>query len=99
MPIPVSAKSGGSFTPHPEGQYAAVCIDVHDLGMKKQVWNGNEKMARKIDVYFFCGEFKTLDDGTERPMLVRERFTASLHEKSKLLPYVEKMHGKLTEDE
>lgn len=101
MAIKVSARgSGGNYTPHPEGQFAAVCCDVSDVGMVQTVWSGNARMVHKVDLYFFCGEWLKKEDGTSVPMLVRERFTASLHEKSKLRPFVEKLLGrKLTDEE
>jgi len=40
------------FPKHPEGVFQAVCCDCVDLGMEKTVFDGVEKMQRKIRVYF-----------------------------------------------
>jgi hypothetical protein len=104
MPVIVKDSEGGTFTPHPEGQYAAVCIDVHDLGVIETKW-GNK---HKIDIYFWCGRRKedetgepaSYEDGTPIYLTVRERFTATLNEKGNLRPFLERWRGrKFTTDE
>jgi hypothetical protein len=100
--VVVSAKSGGksNFTAHPEGQFAGVCVDVHDLGFLKTTWQGQEKVQHKIDVYFFCGEYKDGTDGKRYPLLVRDRFTATLSDKGRLKPFLQGWRGKkFTEEE
>ena len=92
MAIIATATSGSKFTPHPEGQYAAVCVDVVDLGMMEVTWQGTTKVQHKIDIVFFCGEWKETDDG-RIPLTVRERFTLTLSEKGRLRPFLESWRG------
>jgi hypothetical protein len=94
MPIIATASGGGgTFTPHPEGSYGAVCADVYDLGMVEVTWQGKTQKRHKIEVYFFCDEW-TEFDGRKVPMLVRDRFTLSLAETSRLRPFLEAWRGK-----
>lgn len=90
MAIIASNSGGGTFTPHPEGQYPAVCADVQDLGLVQTTWQGQTKSKHMIYVYFYCGERK--EDGT--PLLVRERFTLSLNENARLRPFLENWRGR-----
>jgi hypothetical protein len=88
--IIASNSGGGTFTPHPEGQYPAVCADVQDLGLVQTTWQGQTKSKHMIYVYFYCGQRK--EDGT--PLLVRERFTLSLNENARLRPFLENWRGR-----
>lgn len=90
-----------TFTPHPEGQFVARCIDVHDLGMIPVTFDGQTTEKHKIDIYFYAGLDKFDDgdpvlneDGTPVRLLLRSRFTLSLHEKSRLRPFLEAWRGK-----
>ena len=98
-PFYVSDSGGGSFTPHPEGQYAAVCVDVVDVGWVKTQY-GPKYKAR---VVFFCGEWtkKEIDgEQVKMPLLVFSTFTATLSERGNLRPFLEAWRGKMfTADE
>lgn len=96
MSIVVKGTTGTSFTPHPEGQFNARCIDVVDLG-----WMPGSQMypdpKYKIRLVFFCGlrtdekefegELKTY------PMLVMATFTASLGDKANLRKFARNWRG------
>lgn len=110
--MPIIAKdsgTGGSFTPHPEGQYTAVCLDVHDLGMLDVTFDGETKQQYKVDIYWYAGENKkeegtgnevTDDEGNPVRLFIRQRFTLSLHEASRLRPFLEAWRGRdFTSDE
>lgn len=94
MSLVVKEKEGGTYTPHPEGQFPAVCVDVQDLG-----WEVSEKYGKtqyKIRLVFFCGEFVEREwEGEKRrvPLTVSKKFTASLHEKSALRPFAKSWRG------
>lgn len=98
MGIIAKNDGGGSFTPHPEGQHAVVCVDVHDLGMVETQWG----MKHKVDVWWYGGIDKTDDagnevtddDGNPIHLLVRERYTLSLHPESNLRKDLERWRGK-----
>lgn len=94
MAIIASKTSGSTFTPHPEGQFAAVCVDVVDLGIIETTFKGVKKRKHKIDIYFFCGEWKETEDGRRFPLTVRERFTLTLSEMGNLRPFLEAWRGK-----
>lgn len=89
MPI-IAKDSGGDFTPHPEGQFAAVCVDVVDKGLVTSTWNGEPRERHVIRVVFQTEE--TLDTG--KPALASRTFTLSLGEKSALRPFLESWRGK-----
>lgn len=96
--------TGKSYTPHPEGTYAAVCCDVQDLGYEESVYSGETKVQYKLRLVFFCGEWtelKEVDGEMKRfPMTVAKKFTASLHEKSALRPFAKSWRGAdFSEDE
>jgi hypothetical protein len=92
MPIYASAGEGKKkkYTPHPEGVYPAVCVDIHDIGwVHNDRWNKDE---HKADFYFYCGEDIEID-GEKRPLLVRDRLTLSLGEKARLRKNLEDWRG------
>lgn len=100
MAIIVSDQGGGKdFEPHPEGQFAATCVDVVDLGWRKTDYGPKYK----IRVVLFCGEYveREIDGENKRlPMLVMEQFTASLNEKANLRKFLESWRGQsFTDDE
>lgn len=86
----IIAKASPSFIPAPEGQFAAVCADVVDLGMITTEWNGSKRTAHKIRVVFLIEEFT--DDN--RPFTVSQLFTLSLSEKANLRKFLESWRGK-----
>lgn len=95
-PIPVSAGNSTTFIPCPAGVHQAVCVDVVDMGNLEVVWNGQKKIQHKVRVVWQVEEL--MDDG--KPFIVQKRYTASLHEKSKLRPELESWRGRpFTEDE
>ena len=99
MSTVVKGSSGGTYTPHPEGQFPAVCVDVQDLGYEHSERYG--KTRHKIRLVFFCGEWteeKEVEIDGQRvrkkfPMTVSKKFTASLHEKSSLRPFAKSWRG------
>jgi hypothetical protein len=99
MSTVVKGSGGATYTPHPEGQFPAVCVDVQDLG-----WETSEKYGKtqyKIRLVFFCGQWteeKEVEIEGQRvkkrfPMTVSKKFTASLHEKSVLRPFAKSWRG------
>lgn len=96
MAIPVSAGNSSTFAPCPAGVHQAVCVDVVDMGLLEVTWNGQTKKQHKVRIVWQVEEL--MDDG--KPFIVQKRYTASLHEKSKLRPELESWRGKaFTEDE
>jgi len=73
-------------TPHPEGIFAAVCVDVIDLGLRRVEYRGEEKVVPKLRIIF------ETDDGETR--WLSRSATASLHPKSRLAELLGKWRGK-----
>lgn len=94
MAIYVSEGGSSTFTPHPEGQYAARCIDVVDVGWTKTEWGPKYK----VRLVFFCGEWTEKEIEGEKkklPLLVFATFTATLSERGKLRPFLESWRGRV----
>lgn len=92
-PIPVSDNGGGDYTPHPEGQYAARCIDVVDMGWQRTDYGPKYK----VRVVFYCGKVERREiEGEKRdvPLTVVGFFTASLNEKANLRKFLQSWRGK-----
>jgi hypothetical protein len=92
-PIIVTNAGGGDFTPHPEGQFAARCIDVVDMGWQRTDFGPKYK----IRVAFFCGRTERREIDGEKvdvPMTVMGFFTASLNEKANLRKFLESWRGR-----
>ena len=85
----VKGVGGGTYTPHPEGQFGAVCVDVVDMGIMEGQFGPKHKMR----LVFWCGESEERD-GDRIPLTVSEMFTVSLHEKSNLRAFVKSWRGK-----
>lgn len=97
----VVKETGGTFTPHPEGQYGAVCVDVQDVGWEhSEKWNNTKYKLRLV---FFAGEWIEKEyDGEKRrvPLTVSKKFTASLNEKARLRAFAKSWRGSdFTSDE
>lgn len=86
----------------PSGSYPARCISMIDIGTIPSEWQGEKKMRALIRLKF---ELPTLTkvfnpDKGEQPFVIERQFTKSLHEKSKLRPFLDNWRGKtLTDDE
>lgn len=94
MAIPVSAGSGSNFIPCPQGVHQAVCVDVVDMGVLEVTWNGQTKKQHKVRIVFQVEEL--MEDG--KPFIVQTRYTASLHEKSRLRKDLESWRGRAFTD-
>lgn len=90
MAIPVSAGSGSTFAPCPQGVHQAVCCDVVDMGNLETVWNGQKKIKHVVRIVWQVEEL--MEDG--KPFLVQSRYTASLHEKARLRKDLESWRGR-----
>ena len=87
----VTARNEGQkFTPHPEGPYAAVCVDVLNLGDRVETYQGKVKIAPKCALVFRTGELR--DDGT--PFEVAIEFTVSMYDRASLRKFLEAWRGK-----
>ena len=93
MSLVVKASGETEYTPHPEGQYAARCIDVVDMGWQQTDFGPKYKLR----VVFYCGrtEEREYEDGKRTvPLTVVGFFTASLHEKANLRKFTRAWRGR-----
>ncbi len=80
-------KSNTTYANPPEGLHPAVCVDVIDLGELPTAW-GNKP---KIELRWQLDE---VNPETQKPFVVRARFTNSLHEKAILRQTLETWRNK-----
>jgi hypothetical protein len=80
MPIIASDTGGGNYQPAPAGVHPAVCIDVVDLGMVEQTFEGKTSTRHMARVVWEIDA--EMDDG--KRFHVNKRYTCSLHERAAL---------------
>lgn len=92
-----SKDTGTNYTPHPEGQFAARCVDVINLGIKPETYPGQDtREVQKVALVFATGELN--EDGYLH--IVSGEYTNSMHEKANLRRLLEQWRGKAyTDDE
>lgn len=89
MPDTITAQDKGTgFTPHTEGQFAAVCVDVIDLGQRVEQYPG--KPARVVPKCALV--FLSNTPGETKDISVE--FTVSMGEKASLRGFLESWRGK-----
>lgn len=90
-------EGGAQFQPHPEGQFAARCVDVIDLGEKVERFADKpEKLSHKVALVFHTGE-KNVDGSA---IDLAKEFTLSMFELANLRKFLEAWRGKtFTDDE
>jgi hypothetical protein len=94
--ITIRDEGGPKFSPHPEGQMAAVCVDVVDLGERLKTWGAKPKVSQSFALVFITGERR--DDGHLFDVSVE--FTASMFEQAKARQFLEAWRGRAyTEEE
>jgi hypothetical protein len=86
MPI-YARKKENEYTTAPEGLWPAVCCDVVDLGIVQSQFGPQEK----IEIRW---QLEEVDQKTGRRFLIVQRYTPSLHEKSRLRPMLEAWRGR-----
>jgi hypothetical protein len=75
----------------PEGTFPAVCVDEIPLGRIKTVYDGEERERDMVRLVWQLGEE---DPNTKLPYVVRQDYTASLDEKSKLRKHLQSWRGR-----
>ena len=84
----------------PEGSHVAVLYSIVEIGHVPNTYPGSE--GQKVHQIRFTWEFpdEMRDfDGVQKPLVAGRVFTISLGDKSNLLPVIEGMVGKLSEEE
>ena len=85
MPIWATTKES-DYEVAPEGLWHAVCVDVVDLGIVESKFGPQVK----IEIRWQLEE----KDSKGRPFLIVQRYTPSLHDKSRLKPMLEAWRGR-----
>jgi hypothetical protein len=83
------------FKPHPAGTFAAVCVDVIDLGKRVGEFQGKVKVSPKLALVFRTGERR--EDG--EPFDISAEFTASMFDKATLRHFLESWRGRAYSEE
>lgn len=91
MPITATAGNGKTSELAPDGNHVAACVGVIDLGTQTYEYNGSSISNRKVLLQWELVN-EAMTDG--RPFMVSAEFTLSLHEKSKLRPFLENWRGR-----
>lgn len=93
MPDQLTAtNTDAKFNPHPEGQYAARCVDVVDLGEKVEQYPGfPERLSHKCLLIFRTGQ---KNEETGEFIDIAKEFTVSMGEKANLRKALEDWRGK-----
>ena len=90
MPIIVNEGGGQKvYTPHPEGTFAATCVDALDLGWKESPWG----LKYRVGLVFYCGKSEKNEEGESFPLTVASFFNASFNEKATLRKFVSQWKG------
>lgn len=84
----LSKKSGGNFTPHEEGTFRAVCVDVTPL-VKQQSKFGDREVFRLV----FETDAPPREDGSRQCVWSRG-FTPSLNEKANFRKFLRQWFGR-----
>jgi hypothetical protein len=85
---------GFVIEPCPQGAFQAVCVDVVSIGLETSEFNGESKEQPKVMIVWQI-ETETGDRRKDGSRYIAERkFTASLHPKGKLRPFLEQWRGR-----
>lgn len=88
----VAKGSDSKFTPHPEGQFVARCVDAIDMGEKVEQYPGMpKKLAPKCVLIFRTGE---QNEATGELIDIGREFTVSMGKKANLRHFLEQWRGK-----
>jgi hypothetical protein len=99
----IATNEGGNrlnLPAHPEGQYAAICVDVIDRGKVKEFnkFQGKDEMVPKVTLRFFCGEYHEAEDGKKYALWVDKWFRLSMNEKATLRKFIGQWRGRPISD-
>lgn len=100
MSLIVKSSGGTSAPPVDEGSYAAVCVNLVDIGLQKTNFEGREKEVNQcVIVWELAGETITIGEDVV-PRTVSKTYTMSLHERSGLRKDLKSWRGReFTDDE
>ena len=89
--VTVTHTSDSKYEPHPDGQYADVCVDVIDLGERVEAFPGTpEKLAPKVALVFYTGE----TNSAGQPIYPTAELSRFFSEKATLRKHLESWRGR-----
>lgn len=86
----LQCNDSGNFIKHPPGIWQAACVDVIDLGLQWNEFQGQRKLVRKLKLVF---ETEHVGEDGKRGV-VTKNFTASLNPKAKLAAFIGQWRGR-----
>jgi hypothetical protein len=87
----VAKGTKSTFTPHPEGQFLAQCVDTIDMGEKVEQYQGQPpKIVHKCVLMFRTGEQNAEGNFID----IGKEFTVSMGDKANLRKALEQWRGK-----
>lgn len=92
MALTISQGGSGPSELAPAGIHRAICCGVIDLGTQCFEFNGEARELHKVMLRWELSDEPAQADG--RPLQISREFTASLHEKSALRPFLVGWRGK-----
>lgn len=100
MSLIVKGSSGPKIAPPDAGNYAAVCVQLVDVGLQHISFEGTERDVNQVAIVWeLAGETVTLGEDTV-PRTVSKTYTMSLHERSGLRKDLKSWRGReFTDDE
>lgn len=84
-------KGDGNFNPAPEGNHQGVCVDVVNLGLMEETWEGKTSIKHKCRLIW---EINEVDEETGRRFTVAKKYTVSLHKNAALRRDLKNWRGK-----
>jgi hypothetical protein len=82
-----------NFKPVPAGSWPAICFRVVDLGTQETTFQGERKEKHRVLLSFEIRDSECVtEDG--KPMVIHQRYTLSMHEKSTLRKHLEAWRAK-----
>lgn len=91
------SKSGGgkfSFEPLSEGVHAARLVQIIDLGIQREEYQGEVNERHKVFFTFEVPSETISINGEEKPKFISTELTVSLHEKAKMPSFVKALDPK-----
>jgi hypothetical protein len=82
--------------PHEAGQFAAVCVDVIDLGLNVETFQGQPPEIKDKTALVFRTENA---EGEDKPRYIHQEFATSMGKKSNMRKFLESWRGKAYTDE
>ncbi len=78
-------------TPAPEGNHAARCVSMVDMGTQPNKFDPAKPAQRKVQLAFELPD-ELREDG--KPFMLRQKFTLTMHEKGSLRKFLQAWRGK-----